>query len=81
MLKEVAVNNGFFWIYRYEYDGNGNLMERLDESIQGVKKARRFRYDSKERLTHLTDEAGATTRLFYDRNDKDLMHHKLRWLR
>ena len=68
--EERDKESGIHRIYRYEYDGNGNLMERLDESIQGVKKARRFRYDSKERLTHLTDEAGATTRLFYDRNDR-----------
>ena len=31
---------------------------------------RQFRYDAKSRLTHLTDEIGATTRLFYDGNDR-----------
>lgn len=31
---------------------------------------RRFRYDGKQHLTHLTDESRATPHVFYDGNDQ-----------
>ncbi len=68
--EEKDKTNGIHRKYQYEYDKDSNLIQRWDNSLEGVKKCRRFLYDSKGRLTHLTDEIGATTRLFYDQNDR-----------
>ena len=42
---------------------------RRDQSM-GHPTERKFRYDGRNRRTHLTDESGNTTRLFYDRNGR-----------
>ena len=42
----------------------------MDESLKETPYSRKYRYDTKDRLTHLTDESGATTRVFYDANDR-----------
>ena len=68
--EERDRSSGIHRIFQYEYDGGGKLVKRLDRSLPGHERARSFRYDGKGRLTHLTDEAGATTRVFYDRNDR-----------
>lgn len=68
--EERDRSSGIHRIFQYEYDGGGKLIKRLDRSLPGHERARSFRYDGKGRLTHLTDEAGATTRVFYDRNDR-----------
>lgn len=56
--------------YRYRYDAAGNLLSRTDESREGQAGQRLYRYDQKDRMTHLTDEGGGTTRLVYDKNDR-----------
>ncbi|MEZ3508184.1 MAG: RHS repeat protein, partial [Lachnospiraceae bacterium] len=55
--------------FQYEYDPAGNLLVRRDCSLDRPTE-RRFGYDGKDRLIRLTDENGAVTRLFYDRNDR-----------
>lgn len=67
--EEKDEKGGIHRAYVYEYDGDGKLLSRTDKSVQ-KETVRRFGYDIKGRLTHLTDEIGATTRLFYDRNDR-----------
>ncbi len=67
--KEQDTAGGISRNFRYEYDSAGKLLVRRDYST-GQPMERQFRYDAKSRLTHLTDEIGATTRLFYDGNDR-----------
>ena len=67
--KEQDRAGGICRSFRYEYDTAGNLRVRRDHSM-GKPTERQFGYDQKNRLTHLTDEGGNTTRLFYDRNDR-----------
>ncbi len=62
--EEKDKTNSIHRTYQYEYDKDSNLIQRWDTSLEGVRKSRRFLYDRKGRLTHLTDEVGATTRLF-----------------
>jgi YD repeat-containing protein len=54
---------------QYEYDPTGNLLVRRDCSLDRPTEWQ-FDYDGKDRLIRLTDESGAVTRLFYDRNDR-----------
>ena len=67
--KEQDKAAGICRSFRYEYDPAGNLLVRRNHSL-GKTTERRFRYDNRNRMTHLTDESGATTRLFYDRNGR-----------
>ena len=68
--EELDWQGGIRRRYRYQYDAAGNLLERVDESLEGSPYSRKYRYDKKDRLTHLADESGATTRVFYDKNDR-----------
>ena len=67
--KEQDKAGGICRNYQYGYDSVGNLLVRRDHSMKQPVE-RRFRYDGRQRLTHLTDESGATTRVFYDGNDR-----------
>ena len=67
--KEQDKAGGICRSFQYGYDSVGNLLVRRDHSM-GQPVERRFRYDGRQRLTHLTDESGATTRVFYDGNDR-----------
>ncbi|MDE6622461.1 MAG: sugar-binding protein, partial [Lachnospiraceae bacterium] len=69
MEKEQDKSGGICRSFQYEYDAVGNLRVRRNHSM-GKPAELRFAYDGKNRLTHLTDEGGNTTRLFYDRNDR-----------
>ena len=67
--KEQDRAGGICRSVQYEYDAVGSLRVRRDQSM-GHPAERKFRYDGRNRLTHLTDESGNTTRLFYDRNGR-----------
>lgn len=67
--KQQDKAGGICRSFQYEYDSVGKMLVRRDCSL-GRPTERRFRYDGKNRLTHLTDESGATIRLFYDGNDR-----------
>lgn len=67
--KEQDKAGGICRSIQYEYDAAGSLRVRRDQSM-GHPTERKFRYDGRNRLTHLTDESGNTTRLFYDRNGR-----------
>ena len=72
MIKEEQRDktSGIRRIYRYEYDAAGNLLKRMDGSLEEMLCRREYQYDKKDRLTHFVDEEGAMTRLFYDKNDR-----------
>ncbi len=67
--KEEDKAGGIHRTIQYEYDPAGNLLVRRDCSLDRPTE-RQFDYDGKDRLIRLTDESGAVTRLFYDRNDR-----------
>ena len=67
--KEQDRAGGICRSVQYEYDAVGSLRVRRDQSTEHPTE-RNFRYDGRNRLTHLTDESGNTTRLFYDRNGR-----------
>ena len=67
--KERDKVSGICRSFQYKYDSVGKLLVRRDHSTEQSTE-RQFQYDGRKRLTHLTDESGATTRLFYDRNGR-----------
>ena len=67
--KEQDKNGGICRIFQYEYDALGNLCVRRNQSMQ-IPTERKFCYDSRNRVTHIMDENGNTTRLFYDSNNR-----------
>ena len=55
--------------FLFTYDRADNPVRVQDVSM-GETRARTFRYDLRDALTHFTDEVGGVTRLFYDRNGR-----------
>ena len=68
--KTRGTERAIWAVTQYEYDAAGNLLRRMDESLEEMLCRREYRYDKKDRLTHFVDEEGAMTRLFYDKNDR-----------
>lgn len=68
--REIDKQHGIQRVFQYLYDPNGNVITRIDKSIEEQERKRQYQYDTKDRLTHYQNEVGATTRLFYDKNDR-----------
>ena len=71
LIEEISEDkrNSILRRHNYKYDKNDNIIEISDSSTNLVK-TKAYKYDALDRLTHLKNALGNTTRLFYDKNGR-----------